>query len=493
MASRQPHKLRYDLDSLRALFEKSDDALILHDLTGRICDVNQSLIDNLGYTREALLQMSLYDIELTAQSIDRGEWRKIISENQVIHTQGVHKRKDGSTFPVSLTISAIHIDGADYIVGFARNLTQNYNAEKHAQFTQFAVDNAGDSAFWLEAEDARILYVNKKAYQSLGYAQKELLKLSVFDLCPFFSTQDWQLFIDYLLENEFLVYESQYQHKQGHSIPVEVTAKYMQYDQHGYVVHFVRDISKRKRNEKILKQAKREAEKANLAKTKFLTSMSHELKTPLNAIIGYSEMLLENDDVVLTPEQHHFARSVLNAGKHLLSLIEDVLDLARIESGQMELHIEAVSLNEIIEDSLRLVLPLAQRNHVSIHNHIKQAEQYWVEADFIKSKQVLINLLSNAIKYNRLEGEVNLKLQAMDGQLKVCVSDTGIGIPDEKQAELFTAFNRLGQEASNIEGSGVGLIVCKELVELMGGLMGFESIPEQGSCFWFSLPIKQSA
>ena len=249
----------------------------------------------------------------------------------------------------------------------------------------------------------------------------------------------------------------------------------------------VQDIDERKRAEFALDNARIEAERANAAKSDFLSNMSHELRTPMNAILGFGQ-IMEYDDS-LNDEQTESVHEILNAGHHLLELINEVLDLAKIESGRIDLSIEPVEVCSVIDECFMLIKPLADKRNILIsHSGLKGLD---VKADRIRFKQALLNLLSNAIKYNRESGSVKIEVQAAEsGQLRICVSDTGYGIPDDKIDELFQSFNRLDAENSGIEGTGIGLSITRRIIEMMDGNVGVESKPGVGSIFWLELPTE---
>ena len=237
-----------------------------------------------------------------------------------------------------------------------------------------------------------------------------------------------------------------------------------------------------------LERAKSVAEKANLAKTDFLSSMSHELRTPLNAILGFGQ-LIESGVPTPTPSQQRSLGQILKAGWYLLALINEILDLALIESGKLSLSLEAIALNEVMAECQAMIEPQAQKNAITVTFPALNTPIF-VKADQTRLKQVLINLLSNAIKYNRMNGSVVVAChESSAGQIRIYVEDTGEGLNTSQIEQLFQPFNRLGQEKNKEEGTGIGLVVCKRLIELMGGTIGIESTVGVGSVFWFELNL----
>jgi PAS domain S-box-containing protein len=235
-----------------------------------------------------------------------------------------------------------------------------------------------------------------------------------------------------------------------------------------------------------LKAARSVAEKANLAKSEFLSSMSHELRSPLNAILGFAQ-LMESDTPPPPPAQKESIAQILRAGWHLLKLIDEILDLAKVEAKQVSLSCEPVSLTEVMLECRGMIEPQAQQRGIRM-TYPRADSPYYVLADRTRVKQVLINLLSNAIKYNREHGLVEVNCaESGPERIRVSVKDTGAGLNPEHMAQLFQAFNRLGQEAGGEEGTGIGLVLAKQLVELMGGAIGAESTVGAGSVFWFEL------
>ncbi len=228
------------------------------------------------------------------------------------------------------------------------------------------------------------------------------------------------------------------------------------------------------------------AEDANRAKSAFLSSMSHELRTPLNAILGFSKIMVTDSMPTTLEQKKDFSNQILKAGRHLLTLINEILDLAKVESGAVALSLEPVLLAEVIQDCQTMIAPLAQQR--SIQTIFSKDAGLTVQADRTRLKQILLNLLSNAVKYNRASGAIAVDWESVTpGRLRISVRDTGMGLNPAQVEALFQPFNRLGQEAGSEEGTGIGLVVTKRLVELMGGTMGVSSTAGIGSVFWIEL------
>jgi CheY-like chemotaxis protein/nitrogen-specific signal transduction histidine kinase len=254
------------------------------------------------------------------------------------------------------------------------------------------------------------------------------------------------------------------------------------------------NLTERKRAERLVEEAREEADRANHAKDEFLSRMSHELRTPLNAVIGFAQLLeLER----LPNGQRDSVGQILRGGRHLLELINEVLDISRIESGTLTISPEPVSVREAVRDVMALIEPLAKERGLRLETTgLPQAA--YVQADRQRLRQVLLNLLSNAVKFNRPGGAVILAAEPVAGpdgaeHLRVSVTDQGAGIDPAMHERVFAAFDRLGAERSGVEGTGLGLSVSKALLEAMGGRIGVESARGNGTTFWFSLPLVSRA
>jgi len=388
------------------------------------------------------------------------------------------------------------------MVGTHMDITERKAAEEALQLTQFAVDQSRDGVFLVDAQGC-IIRGNDQACRNLGCQQEELIGIHIWEFDQDFSQADWLPLFARMRREGAVIFETRHRRKDGSTLPVEISASYIRFGDKEYGFSFARDISERKRAEEALRRlneeleerveqrtaelslAKAESERANLAKSEFLSRMSHELRTPLNAILGFGQLLeLEIREV----EQADNVQEIMHAGQHLLELINEVLDLARIESGKFTISQESVPLLPLIEECLTLIRPLAETRDIRFVETGRDCAGH-VLADRTRLKQVLLNLLSNAVKYNRVQGTVGIACVVDGDSVQIRISDSGPGLTPEQQGRLFVAFERLSADQSGVEGTGIGLALSKRLTELMGGQIGVESAPGQGSTFWVRMPI----
>jgi len=277
--------------------------------------------------------------------------------------------------------------------------------------------------------------------------------------------------------------------RDGSEFPVELSISPLKTGDVVTFCGFITDITERKKAATAL-QAKQEAETANKAKTEFLSRMSHELRTPLNAILGFGQLLERQNP---TDIQRARLGHIMAAGRHLLKLINEVLDISRIETGNLQLSPEPVCVAEALQETLSLIRPLAAERSIELSMPSESDARCFVLADLQRLKQVLLNLVSNAVKYSPIHGRVTISCSALSKDtLRIAVSDMGAGIPGDKLARLFTPFDRLGAEYSSVEGTGLGLALCKRLMHAMGGSIGADSTLGRGSTFWIDLPHAES-
>lgn len=387
-----------------------------------------------------------------------------------------------------------------HMLGVVQDITQRVEAETRQREIEerfsFAVEGAGDGVWdWdLLTNNMQFSHLYMKM---LGYAENELpyhVDTWLNSVHPDDLARVQQNMQDYL-EGRLPIYaaELRLQCKDGSYKWILCRGTVVGRDDEGKPVRMIgihSDISDNKQAEQALIIARDEAERANLAKSDFLSSMSHELRTPMNAILGFGQ-LLEYDEK-LSDENMDSVLEILKAGNHLLELINEILDLAKVESGHIALSLEPIELSLVVEECLRLVGTLANKRDIELS--YAGFGKSCVRADRTRLKQVLLNLISNAIKYNIEGGSVKIDAKSEDTEwLRIQVTDTGPGIPVERLPELFQPFNRLDAENSEIEGSGIGLTITQRIIEIMGGKVGVESEVGVGSTFWIELPLESAA
>ncbi len=337
----------------------------------------------------------------------------------------------------------------------------------------------------------RYHYVNERLARLLGQPAERIVGRPVADVVGPLRWRKLRVALDLAWRNGQATSTAQYPGAGGAAVELETThvAGPAQPDGTRPVYAFGIDVTERKRAQAALIDALSEAERANKAKSQFLSSMSHELRTPLNAVLGFGQLLAQQD---LDPGQRHQVDEILRGGRHLMGLIGDLLDLGRIEAGELEMVAGSVSAAALVDECVALMQTQAAEQAVRLHPRAGGGALHaW--ADPKRLRQVLLNLLSNAIKYNRRGGEVGVAIEPADGELEFRVTDSGPGLSAEQQARLFKPFERLDAARSGADGTGIGLALSRHLVEAMGGRIGVVSQPGHGSSFWFRLPLAEAA
>ncbi|WP_151704052.1 ATP-binding protein [Nitrincola alkalilacustris] len=347
--------------------------------------------------------------------------------------------------------------------------------------------NTAIDGFFAVDSNGRIQQVNPAFCAMLGYDEDEVLELCIPDIEASESPEEVAAHITKVMALGSDRFDTVHRHKDGNTIEVEVSVSLVSIGEKSWFYAFVRDIRPRKAAEDQLRQARDEAETANAAKSQFLSRMSHELRTPLNAILGFTQLLQLPGDQSLNQQQAANVQEINSAGKHLLDLVNEILDLACIESGQIAFFTEPVSLQPVIEQCVKQISPAALQRSITL-TCLGDCKCF-VSADMTRLRQILLNLLSNAVKYNREGGCIEIKCVVVGHQVRVSVRDTGHGLSAEQQLRLFRPFERLESAYEGIEGTGIGLALVKQLVEGMQGHVGVSSEPGTGSCFWFELPL----
>jgi len=480
----------------RTMVENAGDAIYIHDRYGKIFDINKIACDQVGYSRDELLELSVaqldaaIDFENLRETWDLGE---ADPSKYPMTLETAHRRKDGTTFPIEVRISLLPSEEGARFVAMVRDITARKQVEEalreSEELLSAAINNISDGFILVDADNRIVLFNNR--FKALYPNSRDLIQegASFNDFVrggaergeyadAMGRVEDW------LTERKARGHESSESFDQQLIGNRWVRISVGRLPDGGWVGMHV-DVT-------LIKEAMESADKANLAKSEFLSSMSHELRTPMNAILGFAQMLNFNPKEPLSKTQKESVDHIMKGGQHLLELINDILDFAKIEAGKVELSLEIISPREILDECLLLISNMAAANGITISSPDAATNVPLVLADHTRFKQVLLNFMSNAVKYNRENGTMFIHFEEVPGDmLRISVTDTGEGIPDEKQQELFKPFSRLGAENSEIEGTGIGLVVCKDLIDLMNGAVGFESVVGKGSYFWFDLPLAE--
>ncbi|MDE2401057.1 MAG: PAS domain S-box protein [Burkholderiales bacterium] len=340
----------------------------------------------------------------------------------------------------------------------------------------------------------RFLEVNPRFAEITGHRRDQLLQLHQQDIAPPDDLATESALIEATLAGQQNRYKLErfYSRPDGSGVWALLTVALVR-DAQGLAQYFVallEDISERRRFEEAMTSAKA-AERASKAKTDFLSSMSHELRTPLNAMLGFAQLLRVDRNNPLNEAQKKKVAHIENAGAHLLAMLSDVLDLSRIEAGGLTLNLEALSVSGVLDEAVALVSNQASQTQLSLV-HTPADDSLFIKADRVRLRQIMVNLLSNAIKYNRPGGRVMVEAQAVEASVVISVVDTGRGLSEEQQTHLFEPFNRLGAERTTVEGTGIGLVIVKRLVDLMHGRLEVSSQVDVGTRFQVWLPATRN-
>ncbi len=407
-------------------------------------------------------------------------------------------RKDRSVFPMELAVNEFYIGGRRAYTGVVQDITEKkqvqWSLERMTRQNELILKSVGDGIFGVNLE-GEITFYNPSALKMTHFDEDELEGKSLHEVLSLVhgkgssDSQDYPLYQVFKDGQTQSKYEEVFWTKDGSALLAEYICAPIYEDEKivGAVVTF-RDILRRKRVEEALVQAKEEAERANRAKSDFLSRMSHELRTPLNSILGFAQILEMDKIDRLTPRQKPWVSQVRKAGDHLLELINEILDLARIESGKMAVSMENVDVVPLMKEVLILIMPMSKERKIKIVNMVS-IPSLMVFGDRVRLKQVFLNLLSNAVKYNIENGIISIYYRkTSEGKIRISVEDSGIGVSKDKIDDLFEPFARLDADGSEVEGTGIGLTITRRLVEQMRGNIFVKSTLDKGSCFTLELP-----
>lgn len=485
----------------RELVDAAPDGLLVCDQRGTILLANAETCRMFGYTREELVGQQ---VDLLVPSGVRPRHHEYVAGFVAaprLRPMGsgfdLHgRRKDGSEFPVEISLSPVQSETGLMITAGIRDITERRALEgdkrRATAYLTSAVD-AVQEAFALFDEHDRVVMVNSAGRLLLGShagggivgqpfrtVLENALTAGAFD----FSNESKEALL-----RRWLAYHA----APSGTLDVRTgTGRYLRVTERKTAeqgtVAMIADVTEDIQRAAELSSAREAAEAASAAKSEFLSSMSHELRTPLNSILGFAQLLERDRKNPLDPRQLERLHYVMRGGEHLLKLIDDVLDLAKIEAGGVTISLEPVGLPDLLGEVVHTLEPMAARAQIKIATQTP-AGVAPITADRTRLAQILMNFGSNAIKYGRPGGEVRFQIEPRPGAVRVTVIDNGIGIPDDKRDKIFEPFQRAGQEAGPIGGTGIGLTISKRLAEMMHGAVGFASRAGVGSEFWIEVPV----
>jgi PAS domain S-box-containing protein len=490
-------KLQNSEEQYKAFFMDSPISILIHDKdTGEIIDANPTTLTMYGFPSLDKLKANEFWMEAPYSFKEALEWIHKAAAEGTQEFEWLNMKATGELFWERVRLSPITINGVERVMAATIDITRRkkaYDALMNSEGQLRSLLDTIPDLIWLKNTDGVYLSCNAKFERLYGAKEAEIIGKNDYDfidkeLADFFTRNDRKA-----IENgksttneERVTYADD-----GHEEYLE-TVKSPMYDSSGKLIGVLgvgRDITERKHAEDILLHAKMDAETANRIKSEFLANMSHELRTPLNSIFGFSQLLNERVQGELNEKQASYVSNIMKSSKHLIELINDILDLSKVEAGKMKLEREEFNIADLVEDTVSSMKPLAKNKNTDLITDfmILDSEIY---ADRKKIKDILYNLLSNAVKFTPENGRVSIKVNCDNETLDIEVSDTGIGISEMDQKKIFEPFRQVNSFMTReFEGTGLGLAIVKRYVELHSGTLSLKSEPGKGSTFSFDIPI----
>jgi len=513
--------------SLQRLLDSAAEGLYGVDREGRCTFINKAALTMLGYERESeLLGRDIHAVIHHSRadgqpypSNESNVYRAYQSRQAAHSVDEVFWRKDGGAFPVEYwSHPVVHEGEVQGAVATFFDISERVEMQAALRRGELRlerlIDAVTDGVVTVDSEQKIVLFnraaeamFGTRATEALGGRVDRFIAKAVGAENPDKEADDAARSV---VELHGPLHEFVGKRRDGQEFPVEASLSKLETERGTLTTVVLRDTTAL-HTANAERRARQVLEAANQAKTEFLSRMSHELRTPLNAVIGFAQLLRMDPVQPLSTEQRERVHHMESAGEHLLALVNDILDLSRIESGEMSVSSEAIPISAVVEEACTMVSPLVTEAGVEVTMsaatagapvarpgpfsgpHAGFREELWVQADRVRLRQILVNLMSNAIKYNRPGGSVAVTWRACEGQCEVLVIDTGQGIAPDKLGSLFEPFNRLGAEASRVDGTGIGLVLSRQLAEMMGGSLDITSTFREGTTASLKLKIAMSS
>ncbi|GAB7386695.1 hypothetical protein BSNK01_05310 [Bacillaceae bacterium] len=506
---RKKERLARNEKQYRSILATMPEGLIVIEKRGRVVFANDKAASLLDISYERLLkeELSAFDKEVMLEDGSQARWKDLFPE-KLQKSEAVHhlvlgiKKPDGRLVWVSINAEPLHAEeDGKAPPRLLLTLTDVSHFKEREQRLRAAnalisglLENLPTGIVAVDTE-YKIIFVNRDFCKLFGLpvAPNAHVGKDVREVVPdyrdlFLHDEDFGKTAPEIVEVREPVLNEEIFLKDGRifarsKLPIVIDGMYK-----GNLWKFEEITGRKKMEEKVI-AAKENVEKANRTKADFLSMISHELRTPLNGILGFAQLLEGNPYEPLTENQRENVREILAAGRHLLNLLNEILDLAKIETGKLRLSLQPVNVYEMLQESINIIRPLARKNNVRIIDRTAKAKNMHILADPTRFNQVMLNLLSNGVKYNKRGGRLIVSCEAGRKQLTIRVQDTGIGIPRKELQNIFEPFYRLPSAKTKAEGTGIGLTLVQQFVRSMGGWIGVDSVEGKGSCFWIRFPV----